>query len=128
LAQLLRAELLPEAWIAPQQVRDLRALLRHRASLVRRSTSLNNRVHAVLADRGIWDHLSLWTGRGRAWLADMELPPIPRGILRWRPPTSSAARSEHLLRRSRVTGLVLWFVIACADARQRRPQARPPHP
>jgi transposase len=35
LAQLLRADLLPEAWIAPQQVRDLRALLRHRASLVR---------------------------------------------------------------------------------------------
>ena len=34
LAQLLRADLLPEAWIAPQQVRDLRALLRHRASLV----------------------------------------------------------------------------------------------
>jgi hypothetical protein len=26
LAQLLRAELLPEAWIAPQPVRDLRAL------------------------------------------------------------------------------------------------------
>jgi transposase len=32
LAQLLRADLLPEAWIAPQQVRDLRALLRHRAA------------------------------------------------------------------------------------------------
>ena len=38
LAQLLRADLLPEAWIAPQPVRDLRALLRHRASLVRLST------------------------------------------------------------------------------------------
>jgi transposase len=53
LAQLLRADLLPEAWIAPQQVRDLRALLRHRAALVQLSTSLKNRVHAVLADRGI---------------------------------------------------------------------------
>jgi hypothetical protein len=31
LAQLLRADLLPEAWIAPPQVRQLRALLRHRA-------------------------------------------------------------------------------------------------
>src|SRR4029453_10643007 len=29
MAQLLRADLLPEAWIARQQVRDLRALLRH---------------------------------------------------------------------------------------------------
>src|ERR1700745_2517578 len=35
LAQLLRADLLPEAWIAPPPVRQLRALLRHRARLVR---------------------------------------------------------------------------------------------
>jgi Transposase len=81
LAQLLRADLLPEAWIAPQQVRDLRALLRHRASLVRSSTALKNRVHAVLADRGIGEDRGLWTGPGRAWLADLELPPIPRGII-----------------------------------------------
>jgi Transposase len=53
LAQLLRADLLPEAWIAPQATRDLRALLRHRASLVRLSTLCKNRIHAVLADRGI---------------------------------------------------------------------------
>jgi len=53
LAQLLRADLLPEAWIAPQATRDLRALLRHRASLVRMGTACKNRVHAVLADRGI---------------------------------------------------------------------------
>jgi transposase len=33
LAQLLRADLLPEAWIAPPPVRQLRALLRHRAAL-----------------------------------------------------------------------------------------------
>jgi transposase len=81
LAQLLRADLLPEAWIAPQQVRDLRALLRHRASLVRLSTSCKYRVHAVLADRGIGEDRSLWTGAGRAWLAGLELPPTPRGII-----------------------------------------------
>jgi transposase len=81
LAQLLRADLLPEAWIAPQQVRDLRALLRHRATLVRLSTSLKNRIHAVLADRGIGQDQVLWTGPGRAWLADLELPPTPRAII-----------------------------------------------
>jgi transposase len=46
LAQLLRADLLPEAWIAPPEIRDLRALLRHRASLVRLATGLK------IADRG----------------------------------------------------------------------------
>jgi Transposase len=38
LAQLLRADLLPEAWIAPPEVRQLRALLRHRVALVRLRT------------------------------------------------------------------------------------------
>jgi transposase len=81
LAQLLRADLLPEAWIAPQATRDLRALLRHRAALVRLSTSCKNRVHAVLADRGIREDQSLWAGPGRAWLAGLALPPTPRGII-----------------------------------------------
>jgi transposase len=81
LAQLLRADLLPEAWIAPQATRDLRALLRHRASLVRLSTSLKNRVHAVLADRAIAARSSLWTTAGRAWLAGLELPATPRAII-----------------------------------------------
>ncbi len=49
LAQLLRADLLPEAWIAPAGVRQLRALLRHRAGLVRLRTGLQNRIHAVVA-------------------------------------------------------------------------------
>src|SRR5438445_5515970 len=52
LAQLLRADLLPEAWIAPPAIRQLRALLRHRVALVRLRTLLRNRIHAVLAEHG----------------------------------------------------------------------------
>jgi hypothetical protein len=81
LAQLLGAELLPEAWIAPRATRDLRALLRHRAALVRLSTCLKNRVHAVLADRGIGEDRILWTKPGRAWLAGLALPSTPRAII-----------------------------------------------
>jgi transposase len=81
LAQLLRADLLPEAWIAPQATRDLRALLRHRAALVRLSTSCKNRVHAMLADRGISERSSLWTAPGRAWLQALPLPPVPREVV-----------------------------------------------
>jgi transposase len=70
LTHLLRADLVPEAWIAPRDVRDLRALLRHRASLVRFSTALKNRIHSVLADRGIRREVDdLWTKPGRTWLA-----------------------------------------------------------
>src|SRR5437667_5383608 len=52
LGQLLRADLLPEAWIAPPPVRQLRALLRHRVALVRLRTLLRNRIHAIVAGHG----------------------------------------------------------------------------
>ena len=82
LAHLLRTDLLAEAWIAPREVRDLRALLRHRASLVRFATALKNRIHAVLADRGIRrDVDDLWTTPGRAWLASIDLPRLQRTIV-----------------------------------------------
>ena len=81
LAQLLRADLLPEAWIAPPQVRQLRALLRHRASLVRLGTQLRNRIHAVAADHGYDRTGSYWTGPGRGWLAELDLPVVSREIV-----------------------------------------------
>src|SRR5690348_8943989 len=69
LAQLLRADLLPEAWIVPPAVRQLRALLRHRVHLVRVRTLLRNRIHAIVADHG-YDRPDggYWTGPGWAWL------------------------------------------------------------
>src|SRR6266550_4326268 len=79
LAQLLRADLLPEAWIAPPAVRQLRALLRHRAQLVRLRTLLRNRIHAVLAGHG--RPAGCWSGPGRAWLASLELPAVSREVV-----------------------------------------------
>src|SRR6266704_3070933 len=81
LAQLLRADLLPEAWIAPPAVRQLRALLRHRASLVRLGTQLRNRIHAVVADFGYDRPGSYWAGPGRGWLAELDLPAVSREIV-----------------------------------------------
>ena len=81
LAQLLRADLLPEAWIAPLPVRQLRALLRHRAQLVRLRTLLRNRIHAVLADHGHDRPAGCWSGPGRAWLAALELPAVSREVI-----------------------------------------------
>src|SRR6266516_5752809 len=78
LAQLLRADLLPEAWIAPAEVRQLRALLRHRAGLVRLGTRQRTRIHAVLADVGFDRSGSYLSGPGRGWLAGLELPASSR--------------------------------------------------
>jgi transposase len=81
LAQLLRADLLPEAWIAPPAVRQLRALLRHRAGLVRLRTQQQNRIHAVVADFGYDRSGSYLSGPGRGWLAGLELPAVSREIV-----------------------------------------------
>jgi len=80
LAQLLRADLLPEAWIAPPAVRQLRALLRHRAQLVRLRTLLRNRIHAVLAGHGHGRPAGCWSGPGRDWLASLPLPAASREV------------------------------------------------
>src|SRR5215471_11091980 len=82
LAQLLRADLLPEAWIAPPAIRQLRALLRHRVALVRLRTRLRNRIHAIVADYG-YDRPAgeYWSGPGRAWLAALELSAVSRELV-----------------------------------------------
>jgi transposase len=81
LAQLLRADLLPEAWIAPPEVRQLRALLRHRAGLVRLGTQQRNRIHAVVADFGFDRSGSYLSGPGRGWLAGLDLPAVSREVV-----------------------------------------------
>jgi transposase len=81
LAQLLRADLLPEAWIAPPEVRQLRSLLRHRVALVRLRTLLRNRIHAIVADHGYDRPGGCWSGPGRAWLASLELPAVSRELV-----------------------------------------------
>jgi len=53
LADLLRMNRLPEAYVAPPAVRELRELVRHRAKLVALRSGLKAGVHAVLAKQGV---------------------------------------------------------------------------
>ena len=79
LAHLLRADLLPEAYIAPRELRDLRDLLRHRVALTRMRTALKNRVSAILAKHGIAAPYSDMFGvGGTQFLAELELHESPR--------------------------------------------------
>src|SRR3954462_6373788 len=79
LAQLLRADLLPEAYIAPRELRDLRDLLRHRVALTRMRSALKNRVSAVLAKNGIERPYSdLFGPGGLRFLTELELREGPR--------------------------------------------------
>lgn len=48
LARLLVAGLIPEVWVPPGAVRELRSLLAHRQRLLQSRTRLRNRLHSVL--------------------------------------------------------------------------------
>ena len=72
LGDLLRAGLLPEAWIAPPQVREWRELVRYRAKLVGLRSGLKAQAHAVLAKLGVHVPMSdLFGVGGRQLLAHL---------------------------------------------------------
>lgn len=53
LVRLLRANLIPESYIPDKETRELKDLLRHRAYLGRMRTRMKNKIHALLAIKGI---------------------------------------------------------------------------
>ena len=58
LAHRLRRNDLPESWIAPPDVRELRELIRYRARLAALRTSAKAQIHAVMAKLGILPPMS----------------------------------------------------------------------
>jgi transposase len=75
LADLLRMGRLPEAWIAPPEIRELREISRYRHQLVKARTSLKDQVHGVLAKLGIpVTHSDIFGVHGQAWLDELKLP------------------------------------------------------
>jgi transposase len=58
LAHRLRRDDLPESWIAPPEVRELRELIRYRAKLAALRTSAKAQIHAVMAKLGILPTMS----------------------------------------------------------------------
>ena len=79
LAQLLRTGLLPEAYIAPRELRELRDLLRHRVALTRMRSALKNRAGAILAKQGVKRPFSDMFGpAGLRFLQTLELADSPR--------------------------------------------------
>jgi transposase len=79
LAQLLRMDYLPESYVPGEDIRDLRTIVRHRASFVRLRTSIKNKVHALLAIEGVQPpKVSDLIGFHNALLALSELGEIER--------------------------------------------------
>jgi transposase len=93
LRELLMIGRLPESWIPPDHLLDLRSKVRLRHTLVDQRGEWQQRIRAVLYHHGLPHRrkLHLLSGEGRAWLQDVELPDAAREQI-----TVAIAMSESL--------------------------------
>ena len=74
LADLLRTNLLPTAYIQPRRIRDLKEIVRERANFVEMRTKIKNKIHSVLfKTNNRHAFTNLYGKAGMAWLANLEL-------------------------------------------------------
>ena len=76
--ELLMAGRLPESWIGPDHILDLRARVRLRHSLVDDRGEWQQRMQAVLYHHGVPKRADLLTHQNRAWVRELPLPATGR--------------------------------------------------
>jgi transposase len=81
LALMLRADMLAESYVPPDEIRTLRDLVRTRKSLVEERTAEKNRVQAVLARTDNTYENELFGPNGREFLAELSLSDADRTIV-----------------------------------------------
>jgi len=76
LAKLLKADLIPQAYYCPKEEREIKELLRCRASLVGLKTQLKNKIHSLLHKANVRedeDFTDLFGKKGRKFLNNLDL-------------------------------------------------------
>jgi transposase len=83
LAHLLRADLIPEAYACPADIRATKRVLRQRMFLVRIQTMLKNRVHALIHQYDLKkpNVTDIFGAAGTIWLSSLALPDPDASIL-----------------------------------------------
>jgi len=78
LAELLRLDSLPESYIPPREIAEVRERVRRRAFLVRQVTKFKVKIRDVLAYEGIKPPTGygLFTGKGVEWMRSLGLEPV----------------------------------------------------
>lgn len=74
ISDLNRVGYLPEVWLAPSRIRDLRALVRYREWQVKRGRDLKLRIRSLLRQYRAKppEGVRLWTIKGRDWLGALQ--------------------------------------------------------
>jgi transposase len=78
LRELLMVKRLPESWVPPDHILDLRARVRLRHTLSEQRSECQQRIQATLYHHGCPQRRSLLVGDGREWLAAQSLPAAAR--------------------------------------------------
>jgi len=74
LLRLLIADLVPEVWVPPVEVRELRAMISYRWRLVKMATAIQNRMHSLLHRHNIQaPDGKIDTGENREWWEKLKL-------------------------------------------------------
>lgn len=74
LLRLLIADLVPEVWVPPVEVRELRAMISYRWRLVKMATAIQNRMHSLLHRHNIQaPEGKVDTGENREWWETLNL-------------------------------------------------------
>jgi transposase len=83
LADLTRINYLPKVWLAPESIRQLRRLVRHRAQLVARRKDVKLRIRALLRENRLrCSEAHAWTQAWQQWLLqEASLTPTDRWIM-----------------------------------------------
>jgi transposase len=84
LADLRRVGYLPAVWLAPEEIRELRRLVRYRQQLVNERRNAKLRIRALLRDNRVrcCDEINTWTRKWIAWLRNTDaLTPQSRWII-----------------------------------------------
>ena len=83
LADLMRLGYLPRVWLAPQEIRQLRSLVRFRYQLVKQQTRLKLRIRALLREHRIAkpEGIGAWSLMWFAWLSRLELDEVTRFLM-----------------------------------------------
>jgi transposase len=78
LRELLLIGRIPDSWIPPAHLLDLRARVRTRHLLSHQRTEWQQRMHAVLYHHGVPQRRDLLNQANRRWLAEIDLPAAAR--------------------------------------------------
>jgi transposase len=79
LARLLVADLVPEVWVPPVEVRELRTLIAHRRRLVKMRTMTHNRLHSVVHRNNLVPpEGGFFADKNRSWWESLSLSPVEK--------------------------------------------------